>query len=220
MLVNRDGKALSQRRRERTPKPSTPSAVLAVVERMIDRHRTFQRVSVGFPGVVKNGVVRTAPNLGTEDWAGFELENAVSSYTQTPVRAINDAELQGYGVIEGTGVEMVLTFGTGLGTALYVDGRLVPNLELGHHPLRKNATYEDLVNGKELRRVGKKRWRGRVDLIIDTLGRIFNYDTLHIGGGNARHLKGPFPDSVRLFESTEGLIGGIRLWPGGRRGPR
>jgi hypothetical protein len=101
-----------------------------------------------------------------------------------------------------------------------VDGRLVPNLELGHHPLRKNATYEDLVNGKELRRVGKKRWRGRVDLIIDTLGRIFNYDTLHIGGGNARHLKGPFPDSVRLFESTEGLIGGIRLWPGGRRGPR
>jgi polyphosphate glucokinase len=220
LLVNRDGKALSRRRRERTPKPSTPSAVLAVVERMIDRHRTFQRVSVGFPGVVKNGVVRTAPNLGTEDWAGFELEKAVSSYTQTPVRAINDAELQGYGVIEGTGVEIVLTFGTGLGTALYVDGRLVPNLELGHHPLRKNATYEDLVNGKELRRVGKKRWRGRVDLIIDTLGRIFNYDTLHIGGGNARHLKGPFPDSVRLFESPEGLIGGIRLWPSGRRGSR
>jgi polyphosphate glucokinase len=216
LLVGRDGTALSRRRRELTPKPATPGAVLAVVERMIGRHRSFQRVSVGFPGVVKHGVVLTAPNLGTSEWAGFEIEKAVKACTKTPVRAINDAELQGYGVIEGTGVEIVLTFGTGLGTALYVDGRLVPNLELGHHPLRKDASYEDLVNDKELRRIGKKRWRRRVDLIVDTLGRIFNYDTLHIGGGNARHLKGPFGENVRLFEGVEGLTGGIGLWSRGR----
>jgi polyphosphate glucokinase len=220
LLVSRDGKALGRRRRERTPKPATPAAVLAVVERMIDRYRAFERVAVGFPGVIKNGVVRTAPNLGTEAWEGCALEKAISRHTKTPVRAINDAELQGYGVIEGVGVEIVLTLGTGLGTALYVDGRLVPNLELGHHPLRRGATYEDLVNNRELRRIGKKRWRGRVDLIIDTLGRIFNYDTLHIGGGNARHLKGPFPDNVRLFENADGLLGGIGLWPTSRRASR
>jgi polyphosphate glucokinase len=179
---------------------------------MVGRHPVFQRASVGFPGVVKSGVVHTAPNLGTDLWAGHALEKAVSRITHVPVRAINDAELQGYGVITGVGVEMVLTLGTGLGTALYVDGRLVPNLELGHHPLRRDATYEDVVNGRALRRIGKKRWRRRVDFVIDTLARIFNYDRLHIGGGNARHLAGTLPEHVRVFEGAEGLAGGIRLW--------
>lgn len=212
LVVDRDGTAVSPRHRERTPKPATPKAVLALAKRMVHRHRVFQRVSVGFPGVVKNGIVKTAPNLGSDVWAGYAIEKAIARFTHTPVRAINDAELQGYGAIAGTGVEIVLTLGTGLGTALYVDGHLVPNVELGHHPLRRGATYEDLVSGNELHRIGKKRWRRRVALVIDTLERIFNYDTLHIGGGNARHLTEPLPAHVRLFDGTEGLAGGIRLW--------
>lgn len=212
LVIDSEGKALSERRRELTPKPSKPKAVMAVIEKMIDAQESFHRVSVGFPGVVKQGVVKTAPNLGTKDWAGFELVSAIADYTKKPVRLINDAELQGYGVIEGKGVEIVLTFGTGLGTALYVNGHVMPNLELAHHPLRSGKTYEQLVSDETLSRVGKKKWRKDVNLIIETLGLIFNYDILHIGGGNAAKLKGPFPDSVQLFENVEGLAGGIGLW--------
>ena len=120
--------------------------------------------------------------------------------------------LQGYGVIDGKGVELVLTLGTGLGTALYVNGHLMPNLELGHHPLQAGKTYEQLVSNAELKKLGKKKWRTRVDLVIETLEPIFNYDTLHIGGGNARKLKEPLPDNVRLFDNVEALAGGVRLW--------
>jgi polyphosphate glucokinase len=210
--VDDSGKALTERHRELTPRPATPEAVLEVIATMIATQEPFDRVTVGFPGVVHHGVVRTAPNLGTEAWQGFELESAIREISGKPTRVLNDAELQGYGVIKGKGVEIVLTLGTGLGTGLYVDGHLVPNLELGHHPLRKNKTYEELVGNAELDRIGKKKWRKRVAMIIETLERIFNFDTLHIGGGNAKKLKGPFPDNVQLFTNVDGLAGGIRPW--------
>ena len=212
LVIGSEGTALTERQRELTPKPPTPQAVMAVIREMIDAQEPFHRVSVGFPGVVKQGVVKTAPNLGTEDWAGFELVNAIADYTKKSVRLINDAELQGYGVITGKGVEIVLTLGTGLGTALYVNGHVLPNLELAHHPLRNSKTYEKLVSDKALSRVGKKKWRKEVGLIIETLRLIFNFDILHIGGGNATKLKGPFPSDVRLFDNVEGLAGGIGLW--------
>lgn len=210
--IDDEGKALADRHRELTPKPAKPEAVLDLIKTMIAAQEPFERVSVGFPGVVMHGVVKTAPNLGTKEWRGFDLRAAIADIVNKPVRVLNDAELQGYGVIDGKGVEIVLTLGTGLGTALYVNGHLMPNLELGHHPLRKKKTYEQLVSDAELKRVGKKKWRKRVQLVIDTLEPIFNYDKLHIGGGNAKKLKGPFPDNVRLFDNVEGLAGGIRLW--------
>lgn len=210
------GQPVAERHRELTPKPASPESVLALIEDMLRQQAPFDRVSVGFPGVVMHGVVKTAPNLGTELWAGFDLQGAIGALTGKPTRVINDAELQGFGVINGVGVEIVLTFGTGLGTGLYVDGHLVPNLELGHHPLsKKGKTYEELVSDAELDRVGKKKWRRRVDKIIATLERIFNYDTLHIGGGNAKKLKGPFADNIDLFDNVEGMTGGVRLWRDG-----
>jgi polyphosphate glucokinase len=212
--LGRDGQPASERLRELTPDPATPESVTGVVATMLENQpHPFDRVSVGFPGVVMHGVVKTAPNLGTEAWAGFDLAARIAELSGKPTRVLNDAELQGFGVIEGVGVEIVLTLGTGLGTGLYVDGHLVPNLELGHHPLsKKGRTYEEMVSDDELERVGKKKWRRRVDRIIDTLSRIFNYDTLHIGGGNAKKLEGPFPDNVRLFDNVEGMTGGVRLW--------
>lgn len=211
--VDDEGSALAERHRELTPKPSTPEAVLALIKDMTDKQESYDRVSVGFPGVVMHGVVKTAPNLGTKKWKGFDLKSAITEVVgNKPVRVLNDAELQGYGVIDGKGVEIVLTLGTGLGTGLYVNGHLMPNLELAHHPLRKGKTYEQLVSNAELKKVGKKKWRKRVGLVIDTLEPIFNYDKLHIGGGNAKKLKGPFPENVRLFDNVEGLAGGVRLW--------
>ena len=210
--IDAEGEALGERHRELTPHPAWPEPVLTVIETMLEDHSGYDRVSVGFPGVVTRGVVRTAPVLGNKQWHDFDLAAAIAELTGKPTRVINDADLQGYGVIEGSGVEMVLTFGTGLGTALYLDGKLVPNLELGHHPLKKKKTYQELVADAELDRVGKKRWRKRVDLVIETIDRIFNPDRLHIGGGNARKLEGPFPDMVRLFDNVEGMGGGVRLW--------
>ena len=210
--IDDEGRALATRHRELTPKPSTPDAVMALISQMVGAQEPFDRVSAGFPGVVRHGVVNTAPNLGTPQWKGFNLEHALTEVCGRPARVLNDAELQGYGVIDAKGVEMVLTFGTGLGAGLYINGHLVPNLELGHHPLRNGQTYEELVGDAELDRVGKKEWRRRVALVIETLERVFNYDTLHIGGGNAKKLKGPFPDNVRLFDNVDGLAGGVRLW--------
>ena len=206
------GRPLAERHRELTPKPANPRPVLSVIKKMIGAQKPFDRVSVGFPGVVVRGTVKTAPNLGTEAWRGFDLAKAIASHTGRPTRVVNDADLQGYGVIRGQGVELVLTLGTGLGAALFVDGRLMPNLELGHHPFKKGKTYEELISNAELQRAGKKRWRKRMTAIFDQLDPIFNYDVLHLGGGNARKLKAPLPKKVRVFTNVDGLAGGIRLW--------
>ena len=203
--IGDDSQALAERQRELTPKPSPPDAVMAVIRTMVADQEPFDRVSVGFPGVVRRGIVINAPNLGTPEWSGFNLQDAIATLCGKSFRVLNDAELQGYGVIDGTGVEIVLTLGTGLGTGLYVNGHLVPNVEFGHHPLLGAKTYEELVGDAELGRVGKKKWRKRVALVIETLERIFNYDTLHIGGGNAKKLQGSFPDNVRLFKNVDGL---------------
>jgi polyphosphate glucokinase len=206
------GKPLGERVREHTPKPATPDAVLSVLRHMIDAQPAFDRVAIGFPGVIVRGVVKTAPNLGTEQWFGFDLQAAIGAYTGRPSRAINDADLQGYGVIEKSGLELVLTLGTGLGSALYVAGRLVPNLELGHHPFRKGKTYEELVSDQELEDVGHKRWRKRVRRMLDQLMLTFNPDRLYIGGGNASVLEQPLPADVHIFTNVEGMTGGVALW--------
>jgi polyphosphate glucokinase len=206
------GAAISERQRELTPDPRGPEDVLRVLDGMLKAQDPFDRVSVGFPGVVVHGVVHTAPNLGSEEWAGFDLGTALAALTDRPTRVVNDADLQGYGVIAGSGMEMVITLGTGLGSALFLDGRLVPNLELGHHPLRKDKTYEELISDAELERIGKKRWRKRMDLVFETLGRIFNYERLYVGGGNARKLGDDLPDRVVRFDNVQGMEGGVALW--------
>ncbi|MCG8423674.1 MAG: ROK family protein [Proteobacteria bacterium] len=212
LTIDGEGAALSARKRELTPKPSDPDRVLGVICQMIVEQRPFDRVSVGFPGVVSRGVVKTAHNLGTEIWRGFDLQSAIAEHTGKPTRVANDADLQGFGVIDGKGVEIVLTLGTGLGTALYVDGHLVPNLELAHHLLKDNRTYEDLTSDAELKRIGKEQWSEHVALVFEALEPLFNYDIAHLGGGNARHFTGQLPDNVRLFQNVTGLAGGIRLW--------
>ena len=117
---------------------------------------------------------------------------------------INDADLQGYGAILGRGVELVLTLGTGLGSALFIDGLLVPNLELGHHPLRNGKTYEELVSDRQLKKIGKKRWRKRVAEALKQVDLLFNCDLVHIGGGNASQLKTPLPRESACSTTSKG----------------
>jgi polyphosphate glucokinase len=197
-----------------TPSPAAPEAVFKLIHDMADTLPPHRRVSVGFPGVVKDGVAQNAPNLGDELWRGVRLNEQLTQLLQRPVRAVNDADLQGLGVVRGKGVELVLTLGTGMGAALFTDGVLVPNLELAHHPLRDGQTYEDLVRDSELKRIGPVEWTGRVLSAIEQLEPIFNYDTLHLGGGNVRHLQTELPNNARVFSLAEALRGALKLWDG------
>jgi len=211
IVLDPEGQPLNERARELTPKPATWSAMLDVIRSMLKRQPKFERISVGYPGVVRQGVTLTAANLDPS-WIGKNLQTELESMSGVPTRVINDADLQGYGVIDGEGVEMVLTLGTGVGSALFLDGRLVPNLELGHHPFQKDKTYEERLSDAELKEHGKQKWSKRVGEMIELLSAIFNYDKLHIGGGNAEHIKVDLPDNVSIFENVEGMTGGIRLW--------
>lgn len=212
IVLDAAGEPVNERTRWLTPQPASPGPVLDVIRQMLPSQPRFDRVSVGFPGVVVHGIVQTAPNLDNDGWKNFDLGTALARLTLVPVRVINDADLQGYGVIEGRGVEMVLTLGTGLGSALFVNGHLVSNLELGHHPFKKGKTYEERVCDAEFRRLGKKEWSERVSEMLDQLAPIFNYEILHLGGGNAEHIKADLPANVRLFSNVDGMTGGIRLW--------
>jgi polyphosphate glucokinase len=211
MVVSTRGKPLSERARVDTPHPATPRAISKALQGIIPGRDGYDRVSVGFPGVVMDGVVRTAPNLDPS-WAGFDLERAIQEFTGKPTRVLNDAGVQGHGVIRGKGVEMCITLGTGFGFALFVDGHYVPNIELAHHPFRRGLTYEEELGKEALARVGKKKWNRTLARAIEQLDRTFNYQTLYVGGGNAKRVTIELPDRVEIVDNVSGLLGGVKLW--------
>jgi polyphosphate glucokinase len=171
----------------------------------------FDRVSVGFPGFVRRGTIVTAPHLGTKPWQDFALADVLAAQLRKPVRVLNDADVQGFGLIRGRGLEMVLTLGTGAGTALFREGDLMPHLELAHHPIHNNQTYDEYIGDAALHRKGAKKWSRRVHKTIVILRSLVHYDVLHIGGGNASKFIDP-PTDVKIGSNQAGLTGGIRLW--------
>jgi polyphosphate glucokinase len=211
MILDSQGNPLGERLRLETPQPATPEAVINTIAKLITESGEFERVSVGFPGVVRRGVVETAANLNPS-WIGFNLAAELSKMLRKPVRVINDADMQGLGAITGKGVELVITLGTGFGSALFLDGKLVPNLEMGHHRFRKNQTYEQQLGRAALSRVGSKRWNRRLERAIASLKKLFNYDYLYIGGGEATKVKIQLPPNTKIIPNISGLIGGIALW--------
>ena len=212
MVLDASGTPLTERDREKTPAEATPEAILATLALQIERQPPFDRISVGFPGVVIDGMVRTAPNLSSE-WVGFPLAERLCKQTGREARVANDADVQGLGDIEGHGVEMVLTLGTGLGSALFVQGTLVPNLELGHHPFDGRRTYEEYVGKAALEEIGKKRWRKRVHKVVRQVQPIWNPRMIYLGGGNAKLLKlEELPKHVAICPNSAGITGGIALW--------
>jgi polyphosphate glucokinase len=183
------------------------------------------RISVGFPGLVRNGKVRNIPSLsratydGDADpeletaWRGFDLAGALTSAFGAPVKVANDADVQGCAVVQGEGFEFVMTLGTGVGTALFLDGRLLPHLEGGHAPFRKDETFEEQLGNVARKDVGNPRWGKRVLRAIAAYDRFLFFDTIYIGGGNAKHLDPEqLPTHAHIVDNTAGIIGGVRLW--------
>jgi len=211
-IVDEAGTLMGERGRVKTPEPARPDDVLAALVRLARPLGDFDRISVGFPGVVRGGRVLTAPNLGTRRWHGFALGSGLESALGKPVRMLNDASVQGLGAISGRGIELVLTLGTGMGFALFTDGRLAPHLEMGQHPARKDKTYDEYIGEAARQALGPRHWDRRVQRTIATMKTLVGYDILYLGGGNAARLAQPLPDDVRIVSNETGVTGGVRLW--------
>ena len=211
ITLDEKGIPVTERSRLPTPQPATPKGVLGIISQLAKAQGTFDRVSVGFPGVIRHGVVYTAPNLDPS-WSGFNLVAGLTRLLKKPVRAANDADVQGFGAIKGRDIELVITLGTGFGSSLFVDGKLVPNLEIAHHPFRSGKTYEEQLGDKALKKIGLKKWNKRLLKAIEILNRVFNFDHLYIGGGNSKKVSVELPEKVTLVPNSAGLVGGIAFW--------
>ena len=195
-----------------TPIPANPANVIAAIKTLVSGFPDYDHVSVGFPGYVRDGVIKTAPNLGSEDWKDVDFAEKLTQELGKPTKVVNDADMQGLGVVSGKGFEMVLTLGTGFGTALLMDGHLLPHLEVSQHPISKKETYDDYIGEKALERDGKKKWNKRMEKVFEILKTVFNYDTLYIGGGNADKLTFPLDANMKIVTNEDGIKGGSRLW--------
>lgn len=211
-VLDPKGRMITDRVRVATPKRCRPKQMVDTLARLVSPLPAYDRVSVGFPGVVRRGKIMTAHNLGQDAWRGFDLDLAIARKLGKPVRVLNDADIQGLGAITGKGVEMVITLGTGLGSSLAEDGRLSTHIELAHHPFRKNQTYEEQLGNAAIEKVGKRRWNRRFKRAIATLRLLTNFDRLYIGGGNAKAINVELPSDVKLVSNELGMRGGIWLW--------
>ena len=211
-VLNQAGEMLADRVRIDTPTGASPDEIVQALVDLVRPLPSFDRVSVGFPGVVRGGVVRTAPNLGNDAWAGFALGKALTDKLRKPVRVCNDADVQGSAVVSGYGVEVVITLGTGFGSAVFSNGRLAPHMEIAHHPFDDGQTYDQQLGDRGRRKAGSKKWQKRVKKAIANLRVLFNFDHLYIGGGNAKRLEFELPKDVNVIDNSAGITGGIALW--------
>lgn len=195
-----------------TPRDPTPHAVLDVIAMLARELPSYDRVSAGFPGYILGGRVHTAPNLGARGWDGFPLAQALAERLRKPARVLNDADVQGLGAIGGEGLECVLTLGTGVGSALFKDGCLLPHLELGQHPIWKRKTYDQYLGNATLEKKGREKWNRRLERAISIVHKLVNYDMLHLGGGNTDAIDFKLPANVKLASNLCGITGGIKLW--------
>jgi polyphosphate glucokinase len=211
-LLNEKGEMITERVRIETPRPCPPPLLLEKFKALIAQLPPFDRISVGFPGVVRYGITLGCANLGNEPWVRYNLQSALSRLTGKPVRVINDADMQGLGAIRGKGVELVITLGTGLGSSLFEEGRLAPHIELAHIPFRKGQTYEQQLGNRAFKRVGPERWNRRLQKAIEAFRALTFFDRLYLGGGNAEHVTFDLGKDIEIVSNANGLKGGIWLW--------
>ena len=212
-----------------TPYPLSPNRFLEVIAELSAALPDASRATIGLPGMIRHGVVVKTPHYITARgpftrvdpaleaaWTGFDARAALTERLGVPTLVLNDAEVHGAGVIAGTGLELVLTLGTGLGAAMFDGGRLAPHLEWSQAPVRRGVTYDLFLGDKERRRVGDSLWSRRVRQTITDLRPVFCWDRVYLGGGNARRLRpsqvlklGP---DVVIVPNEAGVAGGVRAW--------
>lgn len=211
-ILNKKGELKMDYDKVPTPAPASPDNLIKAIKTLVKNFPAYDKISVGFPGYVKNGVIKTAPNLNTKLWADVDLTKKISDALGKPTQVVNDADMQGLGVVNGKGLEMVVTLGTGFGTALLMNGHLLPHFELAHLPVKTDKTYDQYIGEKALEKYGKERWNKRMQKVFEILKTVFNYDTLYIGGGNSDLLTFKLDKNMKIVTNADGIKGGARLW--------
>jgi polyphosphate glucokinase len=224
-VLDQSGAMVSERVRVETTYPAPPKKLVADLAKLVKTLPAYDRVSVGFPGVVRDGLVLSAPHFVTskgpgssidpklvDAWKHFDLASALATAFGKPTRIANDADLQGCAVVTGKGLELVITLGTGCGTAVFRDGHSKVHLELAHHPFRNGQTYDEQLGEPARKKIPAKRWNMRVRKAIATLDALFLPDHIFIGGGNATRIAFDLPANASTIDNTAGILGGIKLW--------
>jgi polyphosphate glucokinase len=224
-VLNSAGEMVTDRARVETPYPCPPTVLIpALVALAASLNAKYDRVSVGFPGLVRGGHVYNIPALsrntylGDTDpallavWDNYDLAAALSRAFSVPVKVANDADVQGCAVVSGVGFELVITLGTGVGTSLFSNGILLPHLELGHTPFRKGETFEDQLGNAARKAVGNERWAIRVGKAVEAYDQFLFFDRVYLGGGNSAKLTvAPHP-KAQIVSNSAGITGGLKIW--------
>ena len=211
-VISPRGKYLVKRVRVKTPTRRMPRNMVKVLTDLALSLGAFDHVTIGFPGMVKNGKVISAPHFGTEDWKGFALEAAMQKKLRKPVKLLNDADVQGLAAIAGQGLELVCTLGTGFGTAWFRDGVLMPHMDLAHLVMQRKNDFDAYIGDSARRSIGARRWNKRIKKLIGVLETVFAYDHLYLGGGNARWIDFRLPRNVTVVSNDAGMEGGAFAW--------
>lgn len=224
-ILDQHGNMTTQRLRVETPYPCPPRKLVGTIESLVADLPKAHRMSVGFPGLVRNGVVYHVPSLsrleygGEEDpgmraaWSKFDLAGRLADAFAIPVKVVNDADMQGCAVATGQGLEFVMTLGTGCGTALFYDGALLPHLELSHGPFLKHESFDIILGNASRKALGISRWRKRVSEAVRWFDEMLFFDHIFIGGGNAKHLDADdLGHKASIISNTAGITGGVRVW--------
>jgi polyphosphate glucokinase len=188
----------------------TPQVMVADVKKLTGDWK-YDVVSIGYPGLVRLNQPMSEPHNLATGWVGFNFEAAL----KCPVKVINDAAMQALGSYR-SGTMLFIGFGTGLGTAMVVDGVVVP-MELGQLSY-KRGTFEDYLGLRGLNRLGKKKWRKEVADCVGSLVPVLHLDDVVLGGGNVKKLK-TLPEGCRAGDNANAFLGGFRLWEGAPRRP-
>ncbi len=224
-VLDRTGDMEHDRVRIDTPYPLPPAKLVTVLTDLVSSLPHYDRVSAGFPGMVRDGRILSAPHFVsphgpggepstklTDAWARFDLQGELGQALTKPCKVANDADLQGAAVVKGAGLELVLTLGTGLGSAFFHDGLLLPHLEFAHHPFHKGQTYNDVIGDANRKSIGHKKWQKRVAEAIDAFRALCYFDHCYLGGGNSSKLDLDLPADVTVVDNSAGILGGIKLW--------
>jgi len=228
-VLDEAGTMRAQPLRVPTPYPMSPTKFVETLIGLAGNLPAAERATVGMPGMIRHGVVVTTPHYVTksgprskvdpalvEEWTSFDARSALAGAFGVPTLVLNDAEVHGAGVVAGTGLELVITLGTGLGCALFDGGTLAPHLELSQGPVKWGLTYDTYVGETERRRLGDTFWSRRVRAVVEALRPVFVWDRLYLGGGNSRLIRpeqlARMGEDVVVVPNTAGIVGGVRAW--------
>jgi polyphosphate glucokinase len=223
------GTLVADRVKVPTTYPMPPERMVEQLTGLVAKLPGADRVSCGFPGMVRNGHVLSAPHFVTTKgpgttidpklvtaWSDFDLAGALAQAIGKPCRVANDADVQGAAVVQGGGFEVVITLGTGFGTAFFMDGSLMPHLEFAHLVFRNGETFNEQLGEPVRKKIGDERWNKRVRKAIAYLDALSFFDHLYIGGGNAPRVNrrdlGEVLERITVVDNKAGILGGIKLW--------